>query len=373
MAKLAYYASPVPGKKSWFQSDEGYRTYLNVQICRTGSQFYFGRELKKNAGYDSLWNLQDDQEYEVFRPLKEVTDASTIASSEGKSVLDQHPSDKVLIDALDEYDGISQGHQQNVRVGRPIPDGEFAGETPLIADLHIKNPELNLKIESGVREVSCGYRFILAKGETGRLIMTKIRGNHVAVVPRGRAGPEIAIGDAAPDVSPNSNETRKSMEFNSRLMRAIGIQNWCKNATPEQVADALDLIASGEDFDAPASNGTGDAWRYDPMSTDGSHEVFETPKPRSEDAFNSSANSWPKTTMTTTSPTDVYQRARSQAEQPDDEPNGLAELGLEDFGGAADSARTMDFYNGRNFADGRALENQSRIARGLAPLPLGRR
>jgi uncharacterized protein len=203
MAKLAYYASPVPDKQTWFETAEGYRIYRNTRIARTGSQFYFGRELKKVEGYDSLWDLKDDQEYEVFRPIEEVTSPETIASFEGKSVLDLHPSDKVLIDALDEYDGISQGHMQNVRVGLPLADGEFAGETPLLADLHVKNPELNLKVESGTRQVSCGYRFILAKEETGRLIMTKIRGNHVAVVPKGRAGREIAIGDSAPnDVAP---------------------------------------------------------------------------------------------------------------------------------------------------------------------------
>lgn len=242
MAKLAYYASPVPDKQTWFETAEGYRIYKDVPICRTGSQFYYGRELKKNAGYDSIWDLKDDQQYEVFRPVEEVTDPATLASFEGKSVLDEHPPDKVLIDALDEYDGVSQGHIQNIRVGNPLPDGEFAGETPLLADAHVKNPELNGKIEIGIREVSCGYRFLLAM-VNGRLTMTKIRGNHLAVVPKGRAGPEIAIGDAALDVSPKSTETRKApMSFSSKLMRAIGFQNWAKDAKPEEVADALEEI-----------------------------------------------------------------------------------------------------------------------------------
>jgi hypothetical protein len=235
MAKIAYYASRIPGKETWVQTDEGYRTYLNVPICRTGSQEYFGRELKKNKGYDSSWGLKDDQKYEVFRPLEEVTSRDTIASFEIKSVLDQHPADKIIIDAIDEYDGISKGHAQNVRVGELLPDGE----TPLLADLHVKHPDLNLKIENGVRQVSCGYTFLLAKDEVGRLIMTKIRGNHIAVVPRGRAGPEVAIGDAAP----NPTEMRKApMSFSSRLMRAIGFQNWAKDAKPEEVADALEQI-----------------------------------------------------------------------------------------------------------------------------------
>jgi hypothetical protein len=372
MAKLAYYASPVPDKKTWVQTDEGYRIYTQVPICRTGSQFYFGNELKKNQGYKPAWGLNDDQQYEVFRPLKEVTDPATIASFEGKSVLDQHPSDKVLIDALDEYDGVSQGHIQNVRVGRPLPSGEFAGETPLLADVHVKNPELNLKIENGIREVSCGYRFLLAKDETGRLTMTKIRGNHLAVVPRGRAGAEIAIGDAASEASTNSTETRKR-PMDSRTMRAIGFQTWCKTATPEQVAEALEQFEKGENVLSDESNETADAWSYDPMSTDGAHRIFDPEIQDPSDKSSGVAGSWPKSAMTSTSVEILERQAKLQDKQ-DEGSNRLGEFDLEDMGSAADAQpRVMDFYAGRPFAEGRKLHNAARAARGLAPIPEGRR
>jgi hypothetical protein len=242
MSKLAYYASRIDGKDTWSETDEGYRIYKNVPICRTGSQWYYGRELKKNKGYDSTWSLKDDEKYEVFRPLEEVTSPETIASFEIKSVLDEHPAgDRILVDALDEYEGVSKGHGQNVRVGEMLPDGE----TPLLADLVVKHPDLNIKIDNGIREVSCGYTFILAKDSVGRLIMTKIRGNHVAVVPRGRAGPEIAIGDGLPELPTQPNTERNAtMSFSSRLMRAIGFQNWAKDAKPEEVADALEQLES---------------------------------------------------------------------------------------------------------------------------------
>jgi hypothetical protein len=195
--RLAYYASLLPGKQRQYQRPEGYRLYKSVAICRTGSQDYFGRELKKNEGYRSEWGIRDDQLVRVYRPIGEVTARETVASFEGVSVLDEHPADKVLIDALDEYAGTSKGHAQNVRIGDPINAGEFAGETPLIADLWVKHPDLNLKIESGVRDVSCGYTFVLDKLD-GRYIMRNIRGNHVAVVPKGRGGSEIGIKDSKP-------------------------------------------------------------------------------------------------------------------------------------------------------------------------------
>lgn len=195
--RLSYYASLLPGKESQFQTPEGYRIYKNVPIARTGMQTYLGREIKKNQGYDPSWNLADDDQVEVYRPYEEVTAPETIASFEGKSVLDEHPAgDKVLVDALDEYEGYSKGHAQNVRVGDKLPDGE----TALLADMHVKNPDLNVKIDAGVRDVSCGYTFLLAKDEAGRLVQTKIRGNHIAVVPRGRAGDDVGIRDSAIEV-----------------------------------------------------------------------------------------------------------------------------------------------------------------------------
>jgi len=231
--KLSYYASLLPGKESQFQTPEGYRIYKNVPIARTGTQTYLGRELKKNAGYDPSWNLSDDEQVEVYRPIEEVTAPETLASFEGKSVLDEHPEgEKILVDALDEYDGYTKGHAQNVRVGDKLPDGE----TSLVADLQVKHPDLNVKIDGGVRDVSCGYTFLLAKDESGRLIQTKIRGNHIAVVPKGRAGEEVGIRDAAIDEAPIRK--RVAMKFRD-LLSAIGFQNWAKDAKPEEIADAL--------------------------------------------------------------------------------------------------------------------------------------
>jgi hypothetical protein len=218
--RLAYYAALLPGKQRQYQRPEGYRLYKSVAICRTGSQDYFGRELKKNEGYRSEWGMKDDQMVRVYRPVEEVTARETVASFEGVSVLDEHPAgDKVLIDALDEFDGATKGHVQNVQIGDPIKAGEFAGETPLIADLWVKHPDLNLKIEGGVRDVSCGYTFVLDK-IGGRYIMRNIRGNHVAVVPKGRGGSEIGIKDSKPLESDRDRWAAPS-ESERALWRAI--------------------------------------------------------------------------------------------------------------------------------------------------------
>jgi len=235
--RLAYYASKLPDKDTWFQTDEGYRIYKNVPIARTGSQEYLGREIKKNSGYDSIWNIGDHEIVTVYRPLEEVTSAETLASFEGKSTLDEHPADpQVLINALDEYEGVSCGHATNIRIGETLEDGE----TSIIADLWVKHPELNMKIDGGVRDVSCGYTFLLDKDSAGRYIMKKIRGNHVAVVPKGRAGSDVGIKDAALN-------RRFTMAKPNRIFRALGFQAWAKDAKPEEIADALEGMEDSDE------------------------------------------------------------------------------------------------------------------------------
>ena len=166
-----------------------------------------------------------------------------------------------------------------------------------------------------------------------------------------------------------------SRSIDSRLMVAIGFQNWAKNATPEEVADALEQIAKGEEFDLGTSNGTGDAWRYDPSATDGKHETFEIPTSDPHDYYRSAAASWPKPVMETTTVEQLEQQARLQDKDKQESPNRLSELApIDDMGSVADAQpRTMDFYNGRSFSEGRALHNQSLVARGLPPIPEGRR
>jgi hypothetical protein len=238
---LAYYASKLPGRETWSQTPEGYRIYKNVPIARTGSQEYFGRELKRNPGYKPEWNLGDNDRVTVYRPLEEVTDPAAIASFEIKSVLDEHPAgDKILIDALDEFDGYTKGHGQNIRVGDMLE----SGETTVIGDLVVKHPELNVKIDGGVRDVSCGYTFLLDKDSTGRYIQRKIRGNHIAIVPRGRAGSDVGIGDAEPDSSfPRSSKMPKPSAKPTSSLRdffiGLGFKSWAKDQTDEAVADAL--------------------------------------------------------------------------------------------------------------------------------------
>ena len=66
----------------------------------------------------------------------------------------------------------------------------------MIADLHIHDRDLINAIQNGKREISCGYECDYVQNEDGTYSQKKIRGNHVAVVERGRAGKRAAILDS---------------------------------------------------------------------------------------------------------------------------------------------------------------------------------
>jgi len=159
--------------------------------------------------------------------MDEVLHPDTIASFNGKTVVNEHPEgDAVHIENEAE---VNCGHIQDVKRGPDLPaSGDDPTAVTLMGDLHIKDSELADKIwpgfldaqpgdappENGVRDISCGYSLKLKRLSDGTLAMTHIRGNHVAVVEKGRAGKLIAIGD----------KTTAALEVQSKVefLAAIG-------------------------------------------------------------------------------------------------------------------------------------------------------
>jgi hypothetical protein len=243
----AYYASKI-SPNQFETPTEGYRICRSVRICRTGYQDYLGTELKKHPSYKPEWGLEDDKTYRVFRPLDEVTSPQTIASAEGKTVVDEHPPNYIAPGSLVSIETereLGCGHVQNVRVG----DKLRSGDVPLVADLHIKNPDLVDKIDAGVRDVSCGYTYTLKRLANGSLTQTNICINHVAVVPQGRAGADISIQDSAvTDSAPASSEAPQLEELieDDGIDDVISRMNGGRSALPS--AAAVDRALSTNPF-----------------------------------------------------------------------------------------------------------------------------
>ncbi|MBQ6382057.1 MAG: DUF2213 domain-containing protein [Clostridia bacterium] len=181
---MQYYGTRLSENLS-LREPEGYLLCLNVPVARTGTQEYLPQEL-------GLPPARGDPLIPVVRPPEEVFSPATIASFEGMPVTNDHPPDGVTLENV-RY--LSRGHAHNVRRGT----GEMSDL--LLADLIIQDRTLiDAILKDGKREISCGYLYELRE-ENGQYVQRNIRGNHIAVVDAGRAGPRVSIRDEEPSKS----------------------------------------------------------------------------------------------------------------------------------------------------------------------------
>ncbi len=221
---LHYFGSKISPNMA--DTPEGYLLCRNVPIARTGTQTYLAREL-------GLENGDPDRPVTVYRGETEVFDPAAMASFEGKDITDEHPPETVTPANFASY---TKGHLQNVR-----REGEL-----LVADLFVKDPTLISEIKNRIkREVSCGY-FCEYEPEGNGYRQTHIRGNHVAVVPRGRAGHEIAIKDSDPE----SQKGAHKMSATKALLEFFGLA--AKDASPEELKELTENTAKVLDAEPAA-------------------------------------------------------------------------------------------------------------------------
>lgn len=162
---------------------EGYLV-LKARIARTGLYDYGRAEL----------GLDGDGVVKVYRPRNEVFDSISMNSFALKPVTDNHPEVFVDTSNIKKYGKGTSGDSVY---------GEYGGEF-LRAILRIDDKKLIEKVKSGKVEVSNGYTCDIYEyeeeqtdeetGETYKFEQRNIRGNHIAIVDAGRAGPDCKVG-----------------------------------------------------------------------------------------------------------------------------------------------------------------------------------
>lgn len=158
----------------------------DARVARTGIQVYLGSEMKFPDGVEKTRFVR------VYRPGEEVFSEDSVRTLAHRPITVGHPPEMVDSSNWKKYavgqtgDEIT-GEKIYLRVPMMVSDGDAVS-----------------RIESGERELSCGYICQLdwtpgttPEGEVYDAVQRKIRYNHVAVVSRGRAGAEVRIGDDA--------------------------------------------------------------------------------------------------------------------------------------------------------------------------------
>lgn len=149
---------------------------------------YFGREI---PGSEAL-GLEPGRVYQLYRDAAELEAAKStyeripLMMHHVASTADQ-PNKPYMVGTL-----------SNVRFRHPF----------LIADITVWDAEAIKVIESGAqRELSCGYRYVVdmtpgeIDGEKFDGRMTRMVGNHCALVEAGRVGPDAFVHDHAIEIS----------------------------------------------------------------------------------------------------------------------------------------------------------------------------
>lgn len=164
------------------KTEDGFLICKNVPLARPGELVYNAAELPTFEA--------DNGRITAVRDAADILDKETMQSFEGKTVSYLHPKEQEINSK--NWKTHAVGYTFNVRAG----DGEYSNL--LVADLLINDEKAITAITTrGLREVSLGYEALYTQEGKGRVRQRKIKGNHVALVPRGRCGALCAIQDHA--------------------------------------------------------------------------------------------------------------------------------------------------------------------------------
>ena len=248
---IAYYGSQI--SPHLVDTPEGFLICKDVPIARTGPQDYLARELMLDGDPERIVTVQ--------RHPEDVFEEATLASFEGKPICDGHPPENV---SPENYAAYTKGHVQNVR-----RDGDY-----IVADLYINDANLANEVRNNVkREVSCGYLCNYVLDGSGYK-QTRIRGNHLAVVPKGRAGASVSIKDAAPE----AEKGRKTiMNYWKTFLAAFA--GAAKDAEPEELDKMVETTAAALDAEPAEKAPDAEPAKEEPAAEPAKDkETIEAPK-----------------------------------------------------------------------------------------------
>lgn len=163
--------------------DSGFWKIENNPITKAGVYPYLGRQISPK--------LEPNKIYYVYRPLSELTNPETIESFNVVPMINDH---EMIGEGFTPYDKRPAGG---------ILFNPVANDKGLNGDLKIYSDKLKNEIKSGKKELSLGYfcDYELSEGEfNGQrydAIQRNIRGNHIALVNKGRMGSDVRVYDHA--------------------------------------------------------------------------------------------------------------------------------------------------------------------------------
>ena len=151
-------------------------------------------------------------------------------------------------------------------------------------------------IEDGTaKEISCSYRFTpdFTAGEFTEVdgskvhydfVMRDIRGNHVALVPEGRAGHDVHVADSGDAVNINRQERRDFMPLDDFISKFLPLAS---EEEKQAAKAALEALTTAKDEDPAFAEGVAygeEVEKKEPLKLDSEHEAEGMEAKEAEDA-----------------------------------------------------------------------------------------
>ena len=214
-------------------TSQGYLVVKDSRLARTGILNYRKAELPFIEGAPP--NLKPDDVVRVFRGPDELFDEEALKSFEHQPITFKHPDQ--LVDsknAKQVFVGFSKGDVS--------ANGEYMEATLVVND----KETIERIVEDGIKELSLGYTADIVwqpgvddKGNPYEARQRTIRGNHIAIVPRGRCGASCKISD----------EDKTNNEVNKMPVILLdGVEYEC----PAQTQQAFDKALQAKDSEISA-------------------------------------------------------------------------------------------------------------------------
>lgn len=207
-------------------TDEGFLE-VPAHISRVGIQSYLAVEM-------GLTDREPTDVINVFRPEEEVFSDESLSSFANKPVTDNHPPELV-----------TAKNSKKFSVGHSGPEVTRDGDK-VKTILHVIDADTIAKIESGKVELSNGYTAdiewvsgVTPNGLKFDAVQRNIKGNHIAIVERGRAGSACRVADNLPpkkETKPMGNITIDAVDYEVSDQAAQAVRK-----LQARVKDAEDL------------------------------------------------------------------------------------------------------------------------------------
>jgi len=163
------------------EDENGFILIKDNPISKSGVFQYLGQNISPD--------LEPDKIYDVWRPEQELNNSETIESFK-------------LAPWIPYHEMLGENYTDAEKVGVQGVTGEsvYFRDGTLYSNLKLFGSNLKQSIKEGLKELSCGFGClwtiidgVTPNGEAYQVIQSRIRGNHLASVPNGRMGNDVAV------------------------------------------------------------------------------------------------------------------------------------------------------------------------------------